>query len=846
MNSVFKAIGPHLAAIVLFLSITALFFSPQLQGKFIRQSDVTHYLGMAQEVKEYYKETGERSLWTNSMFGGMPTYQINTIHEGNYLIYLDKLGRLTIKQPIGRFFLAMLWFYILLVALRVNPWLAMVGAFAYSFTTNNLVLYEAGHMTKLRVLSHLPLIAAGLILAFHRRKYIWGGLLFTAGFGLSLWANHPQMVYYFFLTLLIFGIAELVYQIRKGELTHFLKASGFILAGMIVGMASTASNLWVTYEYSKDTMRGKPILQNEQTDDRPQSSSETDGLAWDYAMMWSNNTLDVFAAFIPGVVGGGSSEKVSSSMPMAKDPGWSQYLQQTRGTGPIYWGALTFTSGPIYFGAVICLLFCIGITLVKGPVKWWLVGGTLLTILISMGKNAEWLNAFLFDYFPLFNKFRTPNSVLSVTALLVTLLGFLAMGKILNEETDKKEILRSLYIGAGVTGAIALFFWLLGPGMFSFSRDSDATFTQYGFSLDPLIKTRKAFMRGDALRSFALVALSAGLIWAFLQQKLSKNLMIAGIAILVFFDMWTVGRRYLDEADFTARSSNVYTLQPRPADQQILQDQDPNFRVLDMSESTFQSSYASYFHKSLGGYHAAKLQRYADLIDRHISQGNQEVINMLNTRYIIYPPQQQGQQTVAQRNPGAMGNAWFVQQIQLVDTPNEEIDALNEINPRDQAVVHREFESYVQGIQEDSIRGSIRLTAYAPNHLTYESNNEREQLAVFSEIWYGPNKGWQAYIDGEPAEHIRANYALRAMRLPAGQHSIEFKFEPTTYKKGVLVSRIFSSLILVGLLGFGGYQGYQFFQNLPEEAPQKPAPQPKAPQKKAAARRKKPGKKKKK
>lgn len=840
MNPVFKAIAPHLAAILIFLVSATLYFSPQLQGRFVRQGDVQQYLGMSQEVRQYYEETGERSLWTNAMFGGMPTYQINSISAGNSLIYLDKAGRLTIKQPIGRFLIAMVWFYILLIVLRVNPWLAMIGAFAYSLTTNNLVLYEAGHMTKLRVLSHLPLLAAGLILLFHRRQYIWGGLLFTAGFGLCLWANHPQMVYYFFMTLVIFGVAELVYSQRKGEMTHFLKAGAIAIAGILIGVLTAASNLWVTYEYSKDTMRGKPILAQTTANPNPQSSSETEGLAWDYAMAWSNSVIDVFASFIPGVAGGGSSEKVGSDMPMAKDPGWQQYLAQSGNTGPLYWGDLTFTSGPIYFGAVIFFLFFMGLSLVKGPLKWWVGLGTLLTFMISMGSNLEWFNRLLFDYLPLFNKFRTPNSVLSVTALLVTLLGFLALGKVIRGETDKKEIQRSLLIAGGVGGGISLFFWLIGPGVYDFSHPGDARFEQYGFNLNVLVETRKALMRQDALRTFALVALSAGLIWAFLREKINKNLLIAGIALLVIFDMWTVGRRYLDKEDFSAQASNVHILQPRPADTQILQDKDPNFRVLDVSVNPFTSSYASYFHKSLGGYHAAKLQRYQDIIDRYLSQNNQAVINMLNTKYIILPPQQQGQGPAVQQNPGAMGNAWFVGNIRMVSTPNEEIDALGAINPRREAVVHQEFADYVAGLSVDSIAGGqIQMTAYAPNHLTYSSNSDQEHLAVFSEIWYGPEKGWQAYIDGEPVEHIRVNYLLRGLRIPAGQHTIEFKFDPQSYRAGVLISRIFSTLVLFGVVGYAGFKGYHYVQNLPAEAP-KPAPQPRPVSGKAASTRRPP------
>ncbi|MCO6478728.1 MAG: YfhO family protein [Phaeodactylibacter sp.] len=815
MNQLIQKAIPHLIAIAIFLVACAAYFSPQLQGKVPQQSDIIQYRGMAQEAKEFYERTGEQTLWTNSMFGGMPTYQINTVSAGNNLKVLDSISSLFINAPIGRFFAAMLGFYILMVVLGANQWLAVIGGIAFGLTTNTLILYEAGHLTKVKSISYLPLVAAGLMLAF-RRRYLLGGILFAVGLGLNIMANHVQMTYYFFLTLIIFGIAQLVYSIQRKELAHFGKAAAALLVGGLLAIGSAASNLWITYEYAKDTMRGEPILE---TQGEPTSSSETEGLEWDYAMMWSNGAIDLFSSFIPGVAGGGSQEPVGPNSAVVKDLQSKGARLPANFSAPLYWGSLPFTSGPSYFGAVIFLFFLMGLFLVKGPVKWWIGLGALLTFMLSMGKNLEWFNRLFFEYFPLYNKFRTPNSILSVTAFLAPTLGLLALHKVVNDKVSKEEALRSLMIAGGIAGLASLFFAFLGPSFFDFTSPQDQRYAQAGYDVNAIIADRKALMRSDAFRSLILVLLSGGLLWAYLQEKVKLNILLIGLAVLTIFDLWTVGRRYVNNDIFVSSTQYQANFQPSPADQQILQDPDPNFRVYDATASTFQSSRASYFHKSIGGYHAAKLQRYQDIIDRHLSQNNQQVLDMLNTRYFIVNGQD-GQPAV-RRNPNALGNAWFVGNIRMVNTANEEIDALNDFDPSNDAVVHQEFSDYVSGLNP-SKAGAISLTKYEPNHLTYQSDAPSEQFAVFSEIWY--NKGWQAYIDGEPVEHIRVNYILRGLRVPAGQHTIEFKFEPKAFARGKLVSGIFSTIILLGLLGFIGYRGYQYVQNPPEE----PKPEKKA------------------
>ncbi|MEM9990880.1 MAG: YfhO family protein [Bacteroidota bacterium] len=813
-----KKLLPHLVAVVSFLAICIIYFLPQLEGKVINQGDITRYRGMSKELLDFRKETGERTLWTNAMFGGMPTYQIHTNTEGNFLSEVNRLLHLGFKKPIGLFFLAMCSFYILMLALGINPWLGAIGAVSFGLTTNNLVLYEAGHVTKVYAVAYLPIIAAGVLMVY-RKQYLAGGILFAAGLGLDIYSNHVQMTYYFGLTLIIYGIARLIYDIKKDNLPHFAKATGILVAAAAIAVASSAVNLWTTYEYAKDTMRGEPILKKEATVDAKavKSSSETNGLAWDYAMGWSNGTLDLFSAFIPGVVGGGSSEKVGDDAAIRKSFRSKGVRLPRDFRAPLYWGALPFTSGPIYFGAVIFFLFIFGALVVKGPAKWWLVLGTLLTFFLSMGKNFEAFNLFFFNNVPLYSKFRSPNSILSVTAMLVPLLGIMGVSHLIKGQLDKKEALQKLYVALGIMGGMCLFFAFMSGSFFDFAGANDARYAQSGYDVDAIIKDRKSLLRGDALRSLLLILCTGGLIWAYLQEKLKLQLVLVGLGLLSLFDIWGVGKRYLDSDKFIERRDYEAGMQARPVDTQIM-NQEPHrgaYRVLDYSQGNpFQSVQASFYHSSVGGYHAAKLQRIQDMIDYHFQNNNTEVMNMFNIKYVIGG--QVGQEQV-QQNPAALGTAWFVDSLRLVQDANAEINALGQsFNAATQAIIHQEFGSYVADF-DPSPNGKIRLEDYQPNHLTYTSTSNSEQLAIFSEVWYGPDKGWQAYIDGKPMEHIRANYILRAMRIPSGTHTIEFKFEPKTYYLGVNITRVASLLIILALFGFFGFKGYERFKAIESE-----------------------------
>ena len=825
-SSIFQKALPHVVAILSFLVICSMYFSPQLNGKIVQAGDTISSHGMSREMVDFLEETGERTLWTNTMFGGMPTYQIGAVQPTNSLRYVEKTMRLYIPRPIGYFFAMMVGFYITMLLFGVSPWVSLIGAIAFSITTNNLVLFGAGHMTKLRTFAFFGFMLVGIVMAF-RKKYLPGAILFALGLGINLYANHVQMTYYLFMVFLIYGLIELVRHAQRGEMQSFGKAVMYLGIGGLLAIGSSATSLLPTYEYQKDTMRGNPILTKEAN--VVETSSNTKGLDWKYAMQYSNGWLDLFSSFIPGVVGGGGAEPVPSNSAYAKE------IKRSGGNTknlklPLYWGSVgktVSTAGPIYFGAAVFFFFLLGMLIVKEPIKWGIGGGVLLTMLLSLGDNFEFFNRIFFDYFPLYSKFRTPNSILAITAFLVPVLGTLAISEIVSGKTKKEELLKPLYIATGVLAAICLFFALAGGSFFDFTyagRDANYV-SNYKMNLDLLKADRAALMQSDSLRSLGIILVSAGLIWAFLTNKIKQNILLVGLAVITIGDLWSVGKRYLNEDNFTNKKKYEVYKKPRPVDTQILSDKDLHYRVHDFTINAFNSSSTSYFHNMIGGYHPAKLQRIQDLIERNISSednslrkgfsspasnelfGNIPAFNMLNTKYFIGSPD-----AAPIRNPRAMGNAWFVDQVQLVETPNAEIDALKGLDVASTAIVHQEFSDYVNGLNF-SKNGSIKLTKYQPNHMTYESNATSDQLALFSEVWYGPNKGWQAYIDGNAVDHIRANYILRGLKVPAGQHKIEFVFAPKSYSIGKIITLICSLAIVLAFLWFA----YTSMMKLKEE-----------------------------
>lgn len=781
----FKVLQPYLIPVIIIILANIIYFLPQFEGKVVRQGDTIQYQGMSKETADYREKTGEEALWTNSMFGGMPTYQISARAKNNLLQYVEKAGQLFIPRPAGYFIFGMLGFYLLLLLLRVNPWLSLLGALLFGFSTNNFILFEAGHNSKVMAIMTSAPVIAGVLLVL-REKYLVGAAVFGVALGLNIAANHPQMTYYLALCLAILVLIHLINAIKENKIASFAKGMGIMALVAVLAIGASASKLWTTYEYTKFTMRGGQIIQ-----DDPQSTTHANkkgGLEWDYAMQWSNGMGDILAGFIPKVVGGGSGEWLDGKSSLGKAVGQRQPFQF--GT---YFGSLPFTSGPVYYGVIAFLLFVLGLFIVKGEVKWWILSVVLLTSLISLGKNFEIFNKLLFDYLPVFNKFRAPSSILSITAIFIPLLGAIGLSQVIKDK-DKTKYLKPLMITTGILGGIALIMWIAGPSFFNLATSSDE---QYPADLkNAILDQRASMITSSALRSLFFILIAAGIIYAYLKEKLTSVVMIAALTVFGVIDLFQVGKGYLDKKDFVSKSTYKTEFQPREVDIQILQDKDPNFRVLDATINTFNSASSSYFHKTIGGYSAVKMQRYQDLIDHQITKNNMAVFNMLNTKYFI--GKGPDDKPSVQRNPAALGNAWFINDFVIVNDAKTEMDSLTHFDPAGEAIVNQEYKDYIQGLQL-SKNGTIALKSYSPNKIEYDSDATSDQFAVFSEIYYGPNMGWQAYLDGKPVEHIRVDYLLRGMKVPSGKHTITFEFKPQSYYAGEQISLISSALLLAFL-----------------------------------------------
>ncbi len=791
-NLSLKSMLVHVAALLIFAVVSAAYFAPQFSGKKINQSDTILFLGMAQEINDHHEKTGEWTQWTNSGFGGMPSYQIKSVVPMNLMTKIRSALSLWFPRPAGMFIFGALCFYLMALVLGVNPWLGIIGGLAFSFTTNNVVLFEAGHNTKILTIMSSPLVIAGVLQAY-KGKFLSGALVFALGMSLCFGSNHPQMTYYLGILMGIYVLIKAAAAVKNKELLTFAKASGMLLIGLLLGFGTSAGKLLPTYEYSKETMRGKPILKTEGV---AKSSSEVDGLEWGYATAWSNGFADLWPSYIPMAVGGSSGEIISEKTPLGRE-------LKRRGMNldttpiPTYFGDLTFTSGPIYFGAVVFFLFLLCFTYLEPQVRWWGVASVVLTMLLSMGNNMEVLYRVFFDYFPFFNKFRTPNSILSVTALIIPLIGVMALDRFFKQ--DKSTLKKSgVIIPAAVLIVGALLLAFVGPSMMSFTSGYDSQLIQAGVKASAIEETRVTMMQGSAYRSIIFIALAAAALFLYLRGTINAKIAMLIIGFLALGDILMVDKNYVNNDDFVSSRQFDRNFELRPVDEEILKDRDLHYRVLDTSVGNpFTSSRASYHHKSIGGMHAAKLQRIDDMIYKHFLKNNQVAYDMFNTKYFI--GQGQDGSLGAQKNTGAAGNAWFVENINMVASANAEIDAINGLDVKSTAVVHSEFSDYIGGL-DPTKNGTIKLTSYTPDKLVYTSNSSSEQLAMFSEIWYGPNKGWNAYIDGEPVDHIRANYILRALKIPGGKHEIVFEFKPSSYRIGGIIALISSLLIIGGLL----------------------------------------------
>lgn len=822
-----KKLLPDLIAILAFVLLSfAYFFPADIENRILFQHDTAAGAGAGQEVKEYYEQTGERSRWTNSLFGGMPMYQIAPSYDSTKsLQWVQKAYQLFLPDYVCLTFMLMLGFYILLRVFGIPVWLAGLGGIMWAFSSYFFILISAGHIWKFITLAYVPPTIAGIVLAY-RGKLLWGGILTALFVALQITSNHVQMSYYFFFVILFFVGAYFEKAWRTKTLPQFFKASAVLIVAALVGIAANVSNLYHTYAYSKETMRGKSELV--QTGDAAKQTSS--GLDRDYITQWSYGIDETLTLLVPNFKGGASAALSQSETAMSKaNPMYSSLY----GSLTQYFGTQPMTSGPVYVGAFVLFLFVLGCFIVKGPLKWALIGATFFSIVLSWGKNFMPLTDFFIDYVPLYNKFRAVSSILVIAEFTIPLLAIFALKRLLEEpeilKQEKKPLGISLLLTAGIALLLAVAPGSIGSG---YVPAQEAQMLQNAVNqqmipanelsgiLANLGEMRAELVSSDALRSFIIIGIGCSLLWLYASGKLRSSLTIAGITILCLADMWGVNKRYLNDAQFVPHSIRTETFTKTNTDELILQDTSLDYRVLNFATSTFDDNNTSYWHKSVGGYHPAKLRRYQEMIEHHISPEMQaaykaiataggemdsvdankfRILNMLNTKYFIFPAGQQ-RQTVPILNPHTYGNAWFVNKVQYVNNANEEIDALDSIIPTETAVVDARFKDVLKGTTEsykDSL-SSIRLTSYAPNRLTYETNNAQDGIAVFSEIYY-PD-GWHVTIDGQPAELARADYILRTMYVPAGQHTIEMRFDPTSLHvtEGIAYGAL--ALLVIGII----------------------------------------------
>jgi len=820
-KNIFKTLTPYIVALVVFLSITFVYFYPVIEGKKLKQSDIRMWKGMSKEIADYRESTGDEALWTNSMFGGMPAWQISVNYSGNLIKYVDKILSLGLYYPTNYVFLYFLGFFILLLVLRVNPWVSIAGAIAFALSSYFFIILGVGHTSKAHAIGYMAPVLAGIILTF-RGKYLWGGILTAIALALEIISGHLQITYYLLILVIVYGIYQIIETVRTKDYLHFGKAAGVLIIAAILAVLTHSTNLWATYEYGKDTMRGTPEL----TKDILEKSS---GLDKDYITAWSYGIGETWSFLIPNIKGGASG--LIGNIPELKnaDPNYQQAIAQQ---GNAYWGDQPGTSGPVYVGVIVMFLFILGLFIVNSKLKWALLAATILSVMLGWGKNFMPLTDLFIDYFPAYAKFRAVSMILVIAELTIPILAFMALNKIFTEPDIVKKQIKAFYISLGLTAGIIALFYLIPSVFFNFLNQNETVqfaqmmksndAAQVSIYMKSLEDVRIAIFKNDALRSLFFVLAGAALIYFYIRGKLNKTIFVGVLSLLILIDMFGVNKRYLNN-EKTGSSYNMWESKqsfanpfiPSQADKIILQDKDPDFRVLDLTKNIFNDASTSYFHKSIGGYHGAKLQRYQDLIEHNISTEiasfrnaksieelneylrQSQILNALNTKYVIFNPD--GNPII---NEYALGNAWLVSDFKMVGNADEEIAALNTTDLKTKAVIDKRFEdSFFNNFKFDR-NASIKLESYVPNKLEYSFNASSEQMVIFSEIYY--DKGWNAYIDGEQKPYFRANYILRAMTIPAGQHQIVFKFEPKVWVIGERVS-LASSLLLLFLLAAGAF-----------------------------------------
>lgn len=817
ISNQFKPYLPHLAALLLFVGISLAYFLPVVEGKVLPQGDNTHARGAAQELVDYELKTGENSMWTNSMFGGMPAYQIKADSSKNLFRHLNRVSRLGLPYTTAAMlFLYLSGFYVLLISLRMNPWLAATGAIAFALGSYNLIIILAGHITKAYAIALMAPVLAGVLYAFNRNRWL-GGFFTAVALGLEIAYNHIQITYYLLLLILILGLVKLYFAWRDKALQPFSKTIAVLALAVILAILPNITMLWTTYEYGKFTNRGQSELQG-----APGEKSHS-GLDKEYALSWSYGIHETLTLLIPNAVGGASEPIGADNHAVQQLNG--QVKEIVAGQSK-YWGGRVFTSGPVYAGAVVCFLFFLGLFYYKGREKWWLLLGTLFSILLAWGKNFEPLTNLMFYYFPFYNKFRTVEMALVIASLTIPLLGFLGLKEVLDRPNLIREQSKKFLAALGLTGGLSLLLYLAPTLFYGFLAPQEAELFAYestgemaqGYAAieQGLKGARIELFRADALRSVLFIFLASASLWFFAQNKISARYLTAGLALLILIDLWGVDKRYLHNDQFITPSKARQEFAESNADRVIHADKNLDFRVFALYLNPFNEVFTSYHHKSIGGYHGAKLRRYQDVIDAYLQKewsmltgalrqnpnpnqitellAQTPVLNMLNTKYLIYHPQANPIQ-----NPHAMGAAWMVTRILPAQSPGHALDALVSIDLAHEAVMEPEFGNKASVSPSNSTSTRISMTSYAPNKLEYKVDGTKGGLAVFSEIYYPA--GWSATIDGQPVEILRANYILRALQIPDGAKHIEFRFEPQSFRWGQILS-IIGSLAVVLAAGF--------------------------------------------
>ncbi|MDR4988329.1 MAG: YfhO family protein [Bacteroidales bacterium] len=810
-----RSLVPYLAAIALFLVMTLAYVSPVLEGKRLKQPDIVNWQGMSKEITDFRDQTGEEALWTNSMFGGMPAFQISVQWANNIAGFFHNVMTLWLPRPADMIFLYFAGFFIFLLMLKVNPWIAFAGAVGFAFSSYHFIIIEAGHNSKAVAIGYMAPVLGSIIYTF-RRNILTGGVFFAVFMGLQLYANHFQMTYYLAIAVVFYGLVELYEHLRREQALLFFKKFGVLTAALVLAVGINIGNFWGTWSYTSETMRGGSEL-------TIGDETRTSGLSKEYITNWSYGIGETFTLLIPNAKGGATGPLGQHKTALDQvNPAYRNIIAQENH----YWGDQPFTSGPVYVGVVVLFFFFLALFLEKSRLKWALLAAIILGIMLSWGKNFMPLTDFFIDYVPGYNKFRAVSMTLVIVELCIPALAFLGMYR-LYENPGILSVKHTAFLTAlGLTAALSLLFYLFPKQFFSFASAMETQAYRQWAADEPMMAAqirdfvqnleaaRVAIFRSDAIRSFFFALAAGGITLLYASKKMGKPLFVLLVVAAITLDMWPVNRRYLNNDNFVHRRVAERPYDLRAADQYILADQD-QFRVLDLTVSTFNNAHTSYFHHSIGGYHGAKLQRYQDLIDVHIMDEMQRigsqiaagrdnpegvdflaghnVLNMLNTRYIIYHPQAE-----PIRNPFAAGNAWFVNRYTIVDHADEEILKLEHIDLKNEAVIDRRFAHQLdnRAFMHDA-GAEITLIHYQPNKLQYRYKATSDQLALFSEIYY-PD-GWQVRINGEKAEYFRANYILRAMVLPAGSHVIEFEFRPASYYTGKNIALFFSILIVLAI-----------------------------------------------